>query len=82
MVGEVRVVGSGAKKVEDGDDVEGKNGGLHAAALQKGGETTVEEDTEARAKGQQRVQSPLKHFIRRDSPEMSYDVIIFQDFHK
>lgn len=47
VVGEVRVVGAGAKEVEDSDDVEGKNGGWHAVPLQKWGETTVEEDTEA-----------------------------------
>lgn len=45
MVGEIRVVGAGAKQVEDSDDVEGKNGGRHIAAVQKGRETTVEEDT-------------------------------------
>lgn len=42
MVGEIRVVGAGAKQVEDGDDVEGKSGGRRAA--QHGGETAVEED--------------------------------------
>lgn len=47
VVGVVRVVGAGAKEVEDSDGVEGKNRGRHLAAVQKRGETTVEEDTEA-----------------------------------
>lgn len=47
VVGVVRVVGAGAEEVEDSDDVEGKNRGRHIAAVQKRGETTVEEDTEA-----------------------------------
>lgn len=47
MVGEVGVVGAGAEQVEDGDGVEGKNGGRHVAAAQKGRETTVEADTGA-----------------------------------
>lgn len=50
VVGVVRVVGAGAKEVEDSDDVEGKNRGRHIAAVQKRGETTVEEDTEAGGK--------------------------------
>lgn len=51
VVGVVGVVGAGAKEVEDSDDVEGKNRGRHAAAVQKRGETTVEEDTEAGVEG-------------------------------
>lgn len=50
VVGVVRVVGAGAKEVEDSDDVEGKDRGRHIAAVQKRGETTVEEDTEAGGK--------------------------------
>lgn len=44
-MGEIRVVGAGAKQVEHSDNVEGKNGGRHTAAVQKGRETAVEEDT-------------------------------------
>lgn len=51
VVGEIRVVGAGAEQVEDRDDVEGKNGGGHTAATQKGRETTVEEDTGAHLNG-------------------------------
>lgn len=50
VVGVVRIVGAGAKEVEDSDDVEGKNRGRHTAAVQERGETTVEEDTEVGGK--------------------------------
>lgn len=65
MVGEIRVVGAGAKQVEDSDDVEGKNGGRHTAAVQKGRETTVEEDTGVGVKGEERVEKLIISIIDR-----------------
>lgn len=62
VVGVVRVVGAGAKEVEDSDDVEGKNRGWHAAAVQKRGETTVEEDTGGGGEKLMKKDSSIKEF--------------------
>lgn len=69
VVGVVRVAGAGAKEVEDSDDVEGKNGGRHTAAVQKRGETTVEEDTEA--EGERLAEGQEANYLNNiDTPVM------------
>lgn len=65
MVGEIRVVRAGAKQVEDSDDVEGKHGGRHTEAIQKGRETTVEEDTGVGLKGGERVEKMIIEMVDR-----------------